>query len=193
MPRLYVICVWFYVIWCCSLIASDFSSKILSPWVLPSAYLPPPQSTLAGPSVHGILQARILEWVAISFSRGSSWHRNQTWVSCVAGRFFTNQAMREALLLRDKWMFKKWSESCSVMFDSLLPHGLYSPWNSPGPNTGVGSCSLLQGIFSTQGSNPDLPCCRWLLYQLRHKGSPQSRDIICIQGQKSKNSNFRNV
>ena len=41
----------------------------------------------------------------------------------------------------------KWSESCSVMSDSLRPHGLYSPWNSPGQNTGVGSCSLLQGIF----------------------------------------------
>ena len=65
MLRLYVICVWFYVIWCCSLVASDFSSKILSPWVLSSAYLPPPQRSLAGPSVYGILQARILEWVAI--------------------------------------------------------------------------------------------------------------------------------
>ena len=43
-----------------------------------------------GSSVHGILQARILKWVAISFSRGSSLPRNQTWVSCIAGRFFTN-------------------------------------------------------------------------------------------------------
>ena len=39
------------------------------------------------------------------------------------------------------------SESCSVTSDSLRPNGLYSPWNSPGPNTGVGSLSLLQGIF----------------------------------------------
>ena len=43
------------------------------------------------------------------------------------------------------------SESHSVMSDSLRPHGLYSPWNSPGYNTGVGSLSLLQGIFPTQG------------------------------------------
>ena len=64
------------------------------------------------------------------------------------------------------------SESCSVMSDSLRPHGLYSPWNSPGQNTGVGSLSLLQGIFSTQGSNPGLPHCRWIPYQLSHKGSP---------------------
>ena len=40
-------------------------------------------------SVHGILQARILEWVAIPFSRGSSWPRDWTRVSCIAGRFFT--------------------------------------------------------------------------------------------------------
>ena len=46
----------------------------------------------------------------------------------------------------------KRSESLSVMFDSLRPHGLYSPWNSPGQNTGVGSISLLQGIIPTQGS-----------------------------------------
>ena len=44
----------------------------------------------------------------------------------------------------------KWSESHSVMSDSLRSHGLYSPWNSPGQNTGVGSLSLLQGIFPTR-------------------------------------------
>jgi len=43
---------------------------------------------------------------------------------------------------------------------SLQPHGLYSPWNSPGQNTGVGSLSLLQGIVPTQGSNLGLPHCR---------------------------------
>ena len=60
------------------------------------------------------------------------------------------------------------SESHSVVSDSLQPHGLYSPWNSPGHNTGVGSLSLLQGIFPTQGSNPGLPYCRQILYQLSH-------------------------
>ena len=48
------------------------------------------------------------------------------------------------------------SESHLVVSDSLQPHGLYSPWNSPGQNTGVGSLSLLQGIFPTQGLNPGL-------------------------------------
>ena len=60
------------------------------------------------------------------------------------------------------------SESCSVVSDSLWPHGLYSPWNSPGQNTGVGSLSLLQRIFPNQGSNPGLPHCRWILYQLSY-------------------------
>ena len=62
------------------------------------------------------------------------------------------------------------SESHSVVSDSLRPHGLYSPWNSPGQNTGVVSLSLLQGTFPTQGSNPGLPHCWWSLYQLGHRG-----------------------
>ena len=57
--------------------------------------------TLCNPldcTVHGILQARIQEWVAFPFSRGSSQHRDQTVVSCIAGRLFTNWAIREANL-----------------------------------------------------------------------------------------------
>ena len=49
----------------------------------------PMSCDLPGPFVHGILQARILEWVAILFSRGSSWSRDQTWLSWIAGRFLT--------------------------------------------------------------------------------------------------------
>ena len=69
----------------------------------------------------------------------------------------------------------KWvGESHSVTSDSLQPHALCSPWNSPGQNTKVGSLSLLQGIFPTQGSNPGLlPHCRQILYQLSDKGSPR--------------------
>ena len=57
------------------------------------------------------------------------------------------------------------------MSDSLQPHGLYSPWNSPGQNTAVGSLSLLQGIFLTQESNRGLLHCRRILYQLNYQGS----------------------
>ena len=64
------------------------------------------------------------------------------------------------------------SESCSVVSDSVWSHRLYSPWNSPGQNTGVGSLSLLQGIFPIQGSNPGHLHYRQILYQLSYKGSP---------------------
>ena len=50
--------------------------------------------------------------------------------------------------------FESESESCSIMSDSLQPHGLYSPWNSPGQNTGVGSLSLLQEFFPNLGIEP---------------------------------------
>ena len=59
-------------------------------------------------------------------------------------------------------------ESCSVVSDSLRPSGLYSLWNSPGQNTGVGSLSLLQGDFPNPGVEPGLPHCRQILYQLSH-------------------------
>ena len=72
------------------------------------------------------------------------------------------------------------SESCSVVSNSLLLHGLYSSWNSPGQTTGVGSLSLLQGIFPAQGSNPGLPHCRQILYQLSHKGSPRILEWVAF-------------
>ena len=59
------------------------------------------------------------------------------------------------------------------MSNSLWSLGLYIPWNSLGQNTGVGSLFFLQGIFPTQGWNPDLPHYMRILYQLRHKGSPR--------------------
>ena len=54
------------------------------------------------------------------------------------------------------------------MYDSLQPHGLNSPWNSPGQNTGVGSLSLLQRIFLTQESNQGFLHCRQIVYQLSY-------------------------
>ena len=66
-----------------------------------------------------------------------------------------------------------------------------NPMDYTDQNTGVGSLSLLQGIFPTQGLNPGLPHCRWILYQLSHQGSPRileciaypfSREIFPTQG-----------
>ena len=65
------------------------------------------------------------------------------------------------------------SESCSVVSDSLRPHGLYSPWNSPGQNTGVGSHSLVKEIFPAQGLNPGLPHCRRILLSAEPQESPR--------------------
>ena len=68
-------------------------------------------------------------------------------------------------------------ESRSVMSYFLRPHGLQPakllcPWNSPGQTTGVGSCSLLLGIFPTYGSDPGLPHYMRILHHLNHQGSP---------------------
>ena len=71
------------------------------------------------------------------------------------------------------FLFKSSTEEVKLLSHVWLftTHGL-SPWNSPGPNTGVGSLFLLQGIFPTQGLHPDLLHCSQILYQLSHKGSP---------------------
>ena len=73
----------------------------------------------------------------------------------------------------------KWSESHLVMSDSLQPHGLYSPWNSSGQNTGVGSLSLLQGIFPTQGLNPGLPHWRQIFLSVEPQGKPKNTEVGC--------------
>ena len=70
------------------------------------------------------------------------------------------------------------SESRSVVSDSLQPHGLYSPWNSSGQNTGEGSLFLLQGIIPTQGLNPGLLHGKWLLYKLSHQASPRKLEWV---------------
>ena len=88
---------------------------------------------------------RILEGVAYPSSRGSSWPRNSTEVSWIAGGFFTSWATRGA---------HKWVDE--VKWKSLSCVQLFSPWNPPGQNTGVGSLSLPRGIYLTQGSNPGL-------------------------------------
>ena len=61
----------------------------------------------------------------------------------------------------------------------LPPHGLYSPWNSPGQNNGAGSLSLLQGIFPNQGSNPGLLHCRWIFLPAEPSEKPKSTGVGC--------------
>ena len=71
------------------------------------------------------------------------------------------------------WVTMKVAHSCPTLWDP-------SPWGSPGQNTGVGSLSFPQGIFPTQGLNPGLLHCRWILYQLSHKGSPRILEWVAF-------------
>ena len=75
----------------------------------------------------------------------------------------------------------------------FFSNGLYSPWNSLGQNTGVGSLFPLQGIFPTQGLNPGLLHCRWMLCQLSHKGSPWMWEMDHKEGWVPKNWCFQTV
>ena len=104
------------------------------------------------------------------FSLGGSLVRHHKWdlYSVRVARFFAGTVGRP-IIVKDKVK----SKSHKVVSDSLRPHGLCSPWNSPGQNTGVGSRSLLQGIFPNQGSNPGPPQCKQILYQLSHQESPR--------------------
>ena len=82
---------------------------------------------------------------------------------CVLGSLLVTLGVR---------VFEGESGSCSVISNSLPPHGLYSSWDSPGQNTALDSHSLFQGLFPTQELNPGLPHWRQILYQLSHQGSP---------------------
>ena len=69
-----------------------------TPWTI-AWHCDPMYCSLTGFSIHGISQTRKLEWVAISFSMGSSWPTNQAWVSCIAGEFFTAEPPRKLTIL----------------------------------------------------------------------------------------------
>ena len=84
----------------------------------------------------------------------------QTWLAFLAHIIF----------LLDRGIIVKVAQSHPNLCD---PHGLYSPWNSPDQNTGMGSLSLFQDIFPTQRPNPGLWHCRRIVHQLRYQGSPR--------------------
>ena len=70
-----------------------------------------------------------------------------------------------------------WSESCSVVSDSLRPHGLYSPWNSPGQNTGVSSLPLLQGNLPNPGIEPRSPALKANSLPAEPQGKPNNTGV----------------
>ena len=83
----------------------------------------PMDCSLPGFSIHGIFQARVLDWGAISFSRGSSWPRDRTQVSCIAGRRFTLWATREDLVGGlGLWIISEvidWRVGCNILLNSV--------------------------------------------------------------------------
>ena len=84
--------------------------------------------SLPGSSIHGLLQARVLEWVAMLSSSGSSQPRDRTWVSCFAGRFFTAWAIREVhpRIVRYKyWDFKKFGQFST---DEISMNAVFNLW-----------------------------------------------------------------
>ena len=70
-------------------------------------------------------------------------------------------------------MLRLVTQSCLTLCNPMdcSPPGSSARGDSPGKNTGLGCHALLQGIFPTQGSNPGLSCCRWILHHLSNQGS----------------------
>ena len=152
----------YYYYFCFPKEKSGVSKKLCTWSKITQVSLPsrdPMDCSLPGSSVHGILQARVLEWVAISFSKGSSWPRDRTLVSHIAGRRFTLWDTREAWKQNTRQSSKKIrcltcalaiphpQHSCS----SHMP-GMFLSWD-------IYSCSLYQNTFPKKPpGSPVLPC-----------------------------------
>ena len=119
-------------------------------------------SSPSSSSAHGIFQTRILEWVAIPFSRGSSRPRDQKWVSCIAGRFFTVRVTREALFshqVASNSFATPWTVAQQAPLSMGFPRQEYwseLPFPSPAdlrdPGIKPWSCALAGEFFTTEPS-----------------------------------------
>ena len=85
-----------------------YDTQLVGPQVMSNSCYPM-DCSLPDSFIHGISQARILECIAISFSRGSSWPRNRMWVSCITGRFFTDWVMKGAFFVVYVKHYRQWS------------------------------------------------------------------------------------
>ena len=132
--------------------------------------------SLLGSSVHGTLQARILECVAIPFSRGSSWPRDRTWVCCIAGRFFSlsyREARSHAFVvfaqsLSCVWLFATpWTAACWASLSFTISKSLLNLMSiesvMPSNHLVLSHSLLLPSIFpSTRVFSNELALCiRW--------------------------------
>ena len=128
----------------------------------------PMDCILPGSPVHGIFQARIMEWVVLSFSRDPSWPRDRTYVFHVGRLILYNWVPWEA--------FGRLCVSVAQLRPTLatlwtVARRLLCPWNSPGKDPGVGCHFLFQGIFQTKRLNLDLLHCKCILYHLSQQGT----------------------
>ena len=131
-------------------------------------------SSPPGAPVPGILQARTLEWVAISFSNAWKWKVKVKSLSrvqlCATPWTAAYQAPPPMGFSRQEY----WSgaplvtQLCPTLCEPMEPARLLCPWDSSGKNTGEGCHFLFQGIVLTQGLNPSLLHCRQILYHLSH-------------------------
>ena len=117
------------------------------------------------PHVHGILQARILEWVAVPFSRGSSQFKDQAQVSHIAGRLFTWGVTRE---VQEYWATREVQEYCSV-------RSIYSPGDLPDPGIEPGSPALQADSLSAELS-------RYRLKKKKSKHTKTKRNDPILKG-----------
>ena len=123
----------YYKLWIVSVLVGWSEVKSLSGvWLCD-----PMDCSLPGFSIHGIFQERVLEWVAITFSRGFSWPRDWTQVSCIAGRCFTIWATKETLR-KLKTIQKKWRAHALGLEESILWRWSYYPKHS---------CQITHDIF----------------------------------------------
>ena len=177
---------------CVYTVTSVVSESLQSYGLSPSRFLCP---------VHGIRQARILEWVAISFSRGSYWLRDWTWFSCTVGWFFTVWATREVpngkgqfipwlKAVWHAWTYSLWPQqsgevmgwqrsngytlkSVNMLVTQLCPT-LCNPRDCSPPGSsvhGIFQAGIQKWISSTQASILGLLHCRQILYCLSYQGS----------------------
>ena len=134
---------------------------LFSFWVTSDSFVTPWTVACQAPHVHGFSRQEYWIGVAIPFSRGSLWPGDQTLVSCI-----NRQILYQNARTHSKWV--KLTQSCPTLCN---PTDYNSPWNSPGHSTGVGSLVLLWGSSQSKDQTQICPHCRWILYQLSHKGA----------------------
>ena len=128
--------------------------------------------SLPGSSVHGILQARILEWDAMLFSRASSWPRGQTHVSCISGGSFTLSHLGNPNIYHACYVHTWLLQSCLILCDPMdCSHQAPLSMGFSRQEYWSGLLCHPPKDLPDPGIKPGSPQCRQILYHLSHQGS----------------------